>query len=69
MLGGRQFGMTLDVSDVQEEQVKPVIRQRPTPLAPRVTAEDLAAHAAFVKTLGDDAVWLDYRDKETSKAA
>ncbi|MEH2517372.1 DNA polymerase-3 subunit epsilon [Bradyrhizobium sp. AZCC 1610] len=69
MLGGRQFGMSLDLFAVQEEVIKPVIRQRPTPLASRVTAEDRAAHAAFVETLGKEAVWLDYREKETSEAA
>ncbi len=32
-------------------------RERPQPLAPRLTDEDRAAHRAFVATLGDDAVW------------
>ena len=45
------------------------VENRPTPLASRVTAEDRAAHAAFVETLGKEAIWLDYREKETSKAA
>jgi DNA polymerase-3 subunit epsilon len=31
---------------------------RPTPLPPRVTAEEEAAHAAFVATLGPNALWL-----------
>ena len=30
---------------------------RPRPLAPRITEAEAAAHAAFVATLGDDAVW------------
>jgi hypothetical protein len=30
------------------------------PLMPRVTAEDLAAHRAFVATLGENAIWRDY---------
>jgi DNA polymerase III subunit epsilon len=34
--------------------------QRPAPLPPRLTAEEEAAHAAFVETLGPDAVWLQY---------
>ncbi len=37
--------------------------QRPTPLPPRMTAEDEAAHLAFVRTLGDGAVWWKYIDK------
>ena len=32
-------------------------RSRPVPLAPRLTPEDEAAHAAFVDTLGDKALW------------
>jgi DNA polymerase-3 subunit epsilon len=34
--------------------------QRPTPLASRLTAEDVAAHEAFVATLGEDAMWRKY---------
>ena len=37
-----------------------VMRERPAPLAPRLSAEDLAAHLAFVATLGDDAMWRKY---------
>ena len=40
-----------------------VLRQaRPVPLAPRLTAEDLAAHEAMVGRLGADAIWLSYAD-------
>lgn len=31
--------------------------QRPTPLAPLITAEEEAAHAAFIAKLGDAALW------------
>jgi DNA polymerase-3 subunit epsilon len=31
--------------------------QRPTPLAPRLTAEDAQAHAVFVEKLGKKAIW------------
>src|ERR1700730_11283768 len=34
-------------------------RQRPEPLAPRLTDDDRVAHRAFVATLGDKAVWND----------
>jgi DNA polymerase-3 subunit epsilon len=37
-----------------------VIRVRPAPLAPRVSEEERAAHRAFVATLGDRPIWLDY---------
>lgn len=41
-----------------------VARERPVALTPRVTEEDRAAHRAFVATLGDDAVWLRYRESD-----
>ena len=37
-----------------------VIRVRPQPLAPRLTADELDAHLAFVATLGEQAIWRDY---------
>jgi len=36
---------------------------RPTPLAPRVTSEQKAAHKVFIETLGAKAIWLDYWPK------
>jgi DNA polymerase-3 subunit epsilon len=35
-------------------------RQRPEPLAPRVTAGDIEAHRAFVATLGDKPIWSEF---------
>jgi DNA polymerase-3 subunit epsilon len=35
-------------------------RQRETPLAPRVSADDIAAHAAFVATLGGTPIWNEF---------
>ncbi|MEQ1607720.1 MAG: DNA polymerase III subunit epsilon [Hyphomonadaceae bacterium] len=35
-------------------------RQRPAPLAPLVTAEELAAHAAFIGAMGESAIWNKY---------
>jgi DNA polymerase-3 subunit epsilon len=35
-------------------------RQRPLPLAPRVTEADRAAHRDFVATLGDKPIWNDF---------
>jgi len=37
-----------------------IVRERPAPLAPRITDEDRAAHRAFVATLGGSAIWRDY---------
>ncbi len=36
------------------------IRERPQPLPPRLTPDEIAAHRAFVETLGAEAVWLKY---------
>jgi DNA polymerase III subunit epsilon len=36
------------------------LRPRPTALAPRLSADERAAHIAFVATLGDKPIWRDY---------
>jgi len=69
LCGGRQFGMRLVVDNDDQDEVAPVIRQRPTPLVSRVTDADRAAHAAFVATLGDSAIWRDYREQPEAQAA
>lgn len=38
------------------------IRERPQPLPPRLTPDEIAAHRAFVETLGAEAVWLKYAE-------
>jgi len=37
-----------------------VVRQRPAPLMPRLTAAAREAHRAFVASLGEQAVWNRY---------
>jgi len=37
-----------------------IVRERLMPLAVRITAQERAAHRAFVATLGDNAIWRDY---------
>lgn len=37
-------------------------RVRDTPLAPRLSDEDRAAHEAFVASLGDKAIWLEFTE-------
>ena len=34
---------------------------RPLPLTPRLSDTELQAHAAFIESLGNKAIWLDYR--------
>src|SRR6267378_4840481 len=44
-------------------------RIRPAPLTPRLSAIETAAHAAFVATLGDKAIWLNYETAAAEAAA
>jgi DNA polymerase III subunit epsilon len=63
LTGARQaaLGLELVTADTAAERERITVAQvRPAPLMPRVTAEDLAAHRAFVATLGDNAIWRDY---------
>jgi hypothetical protein len=41
-------------------KIHALVRARPVPLPTRVTADDGDAHRALVRTLGSEAVWLDY---------
>lgn len=41
------------------------MRTRPQPLPPRAFAGDFERHQAFVATLGETAIWLDYLKSET----
>ena len=62
LIGGRQpdFGLatesntSVNVSSSETWRAKP----RPTPLPSRITQEEAAAHEAFVKAMGDGALWL-----------
>jgi len=38
-----------------------IIRERPEPLASRLSEADVAAHNEFVIGLGESALWRDYR--------
>ena len=61
LVGGRQRGLALAPVEiaVQNQQADTGrARQRPHPLLPRITAEEIARHAAFIaKELGDKAIW------------
>jgi len=61
--GGREQRLAFDTVEAANDDIaRPVqyIRRnpRPTPLPSRETAEEAAAHAAFVATLGPNAIWL-----------
>jgi DNA polymerase-3 subunit epsilon len=62
LIGARQSQLILSETR-QSFTVGPVDtprRQREAPLAPRVTEADIAAHAAFVATLGGTPYWNEY---------
>ncbi|WP_187428478.1 DNA polymerase III subunit epsilon [Roseobacter fucihabitans] len=61
LIGGRQpdFGLSTrsgSTSGADGDDWTP--RPRATPLKPRITEKEAAAHAEFVAKLGDDALWL-----------
>jgi DNA polymerase III subunit epsilon len=62
LIGARQAQLILVESgtSVAGTLAAAVIRVRPQPLAPRLTADQLDAHLAFVATLGEQAIWRDY---------
>jgi len=61
--GGRQHGLALSAArrgrdaDKGSALTPGAARSRPSPLAPRITEAERAAHAAFVAELGDEALW------------
>ncbi|MRX49854.1 DNA polymerase III subunit epsilon [Paracoccus sp. S-4012] len=64
LVGGRQTTIAFEVvasasPDAAAQSAAPR-RTRPQPLAPRLTEAERAAHAAFVATLGEAAVWRRY---------
>lgn len=62
LIGGRQpdFALSNAGSRTSEGAAEADWRpsKRPAPLPPRITAEEAAAHEAFVAKLGDDALWI-----------
>jgi DNA polymerase-3 subunit epsilon len=68
LLGERQGALTLATanSDTLAASLSAgrarQAQQRPAPLPSRLTAEDEAAHATFVATLGPSAIWLQYQE-------
>jgi DNA polymerase III subunit epsilon len=61
LMGGRQPDLTLAVVVAGPAGVAGAAwtaPPRPRPLAPRLTEAEAAAHAAFIATLGDGALWM-----------
>jgi DNA polymerase-3 subunit epsilon len=63
LIGARQANLGLAASDMIAGEVRVtaiVVRTRPQPLAPRVAADELDAHRAFIAKLGEAAIWRKY---------
>jgi DNA polymerase-3 subunit epsilon len=62
LIGARQaqFALAQAAVPLTDGAAIVVVRERPMALAPRLTAEELAAHRRFVETLGERAIWRDY---------
>jgi DNA polymerase-3 subunit epsilon len=63
LIGARQSQLVL-ASEIRISQAGEIgdtpRRQRPVPLAPRITEADRVAHWSFVATLGDKPIWHDF---------
>lgn len=68
LIGERQTTLVLSKADTGAGAGRSNVRrigramQRPQPLPPRLSDADVAAHEAFVKTLGANAIWLRYAE-------
>jgi len=63
LIGARQaqLGLAEKVEGAMARNGAAVTRERPQPLAARVSEADRAAHREFIATLGETALWLNYR--------
>lgn len=66
LIGGRQPDLVLDQPTTTSNKGAVdtgetfTVKTRPSPLPPRLTEEEAAAHAEFLVRLGDDSVWSRY---------
>ncbi|GAA3844670.1 DNA polymerase III subunit epsilon [[Pseudomonas] carboxydohydrogena] len=65
LIGARQSSLILAETRTTSVRVVEVERRvREAPLPPRVTAQEIEAHRAFVATLGDNPVWREFSGAE-----
>jgi len=60
LIGGRQTALILEATRTKRTTTMvaaPILQQRPLPLPSRLTPEERQAHAAFVASLGEQAIW------------
>jgi DNA polymerase-3 subunit epsilon len=62
LIGGRQASLVLVESRANGNgHGAAVVLTRPQPLMPRLSEEERAAHAAFIASLGEKAIWREYQ--------
>jgi DNA polymerase-3 subunit epsilon len=69
LIGARQANLGLAAGMVGTADIRisaTVIRTRPQPLQPRLAAEELEAHHAFIVTLGEAAIWRKYLESDAA---
>jgi DNA polymerase-3 subunit epsilon len=65
LIGARQSSLILAETERTSIRVVEVERRvREAPLPPRLTAQEIEAHRAFVATLGDNPLWREFSDAE-----
>jgi DNA polymerase-3 subunit epsilon len=63
LIGARQAQLILVEAGTATSGIHATVgcaRVRPAALAPRLSAEERVAHAAFIATLGENAIWCEY---------
>lgn len=60
LLGGRAHAFDFGDKKTVEQTDRAPARSRPTPLDVQVSEKEKAAHAAFIETLGENALWKRY---------
>mgnify|MGYP001026131825 CR=1 FL=1 len=67
LIGARQSSLILSETRISFSagQADTPRRQRETPLAPRLSAAEIAAHDAFIATLGGTPIWNEFSPKES----
>jgi DNA polymerase III subunit epsilon len=70
LIGAEQAGLNLMThSATGQAEAEAAVQVRLKPLPPRITAEEEAAHAAFVASLGAKAIWARYASAEPEQSA
>lgn len=62
LIGARQTTMSFGGNGRRQTHIQAVVQARPNPLPARLSNEEKSAHADFVETLGEDALWSLYPD-------